>query len=112
MTMDGSVTHELAFMLGGARLTEDVTVAALQAAMRDLGFARPVLARPLMKLLTGVASKGIPLLEELGDKSLADGVAAQLTAVETAIGIDLAIPMRDYFPRKVRDEKVTGATGG
>jgi serine/threonine-protein kinase HipA len=112
VTMDDKVTHELAFTLGGARLTEDVTVAALEQAMRDLGFARPRLDPPLMKLLTGIGGKGIPLLEELGDKSLADGVAAQLTALEAALGIDLAVPTRDFFPRKVRDEKVAGATGG
>jgi hypothetical protein len=34
VTMDDKVTHELAFTLGGARLTEDVTVAALEQAMR------------------------------------------------------------------------------
>ena len=112
VTMDDRVTHELAFSLGGARLAEDVTVPALEQAMRDLGFARPKLDPSMRKLLARVGSIGVPMFEEAGGRSLADGVTAQLLVLETALGMDLAVPKRDFFPRKVRDEKVAGATGG
>lgn len=111
VTMDERVTHELAFTLGGARLAEDVDVASIERAMGDLGFARPRLDRPLMKILSGVAA-GVGMLETRGGKDLADGVAAQLGVIEAALGRDLSVPKRDYFPRKVRDERVDGAAGG
>ena len=73
--------------------------------MRDLGFARPKLDPSMRKLLARVGSIGVPMLEEAGGRSLADGVTAQLLVLETALGMDLAVPKRDFFPRKVRDEK-------
>jgi serine/threonine-protein kinase HipA len=111
VTMAQRPTHELAFSLGGARLTEDVTPTALKQAMADLGFARPQLDKRWMGLLRRVAA-GVPVLQELGNKVLADGVAAQLLALQTGLGIDLGVPTRDYFPRKVRDESVPGNRGG
>ncbi|MER2510158.1 MAG: HipA domain-containing protein [Amaricoccus sp.] len=111
VTMDARYTHELAFRLGGAAFAEDVTEAGLLAAMSDLGFVRPKLDRGLIGLLRNVAG-GVPMLARLGGKLLGDGVAAQLGVVEVALGRDLKVPPRDYFPRKVRDEIAHGHRGG
>lgn len=111
VTLDPRYTHELAFNLGNATLAEDVTEAALMRAMSDLGFGRPKLDRPLLTLLARI-SAGIPMLATSGGKRLGDGVAAQLRVVEAALGLDLAIPARDFFPRKVRDKVVAGDHGG
>lgn len=111
VTVDARVTHELAFTLGGARMTEDVTVEALELAMTDLGYSRPRLDRQIMALLTRVAAD-VPFLEAQGGKLLADGVAAQLLALEAAMGRSLSVPPRDYFARNVRDERPAGGHGG
>ena len=103
--MDARVTHELALTLGGARFAEDLSIAHLERAMGDLGFARSRFSGQWPKLLKEVARTGVPFLAEAGDKTLADAVAAQLSTLEDALGIDLEVPPRDYFPRSVRDEK-------
>lgn len=112
VTMDARVTHELAFALGGARMTEDVTVPAIEHAMVELGFARPRFDQAPMKLLTRIATEGVPFLEARGGKLLADCVAAQICTLEEALGRALSAPKRDYFPRNVRDEPPAGGQGG
>lgn len=109
-TMDARVTHELALTLGGACFAEDLSIVHLERAMRDLGFAKARFSGQWSKLLKEVAQAGVPFLAEAGGKSLADAVAAQLFTLDDALGINLEVPRRDYFPRNVRDEKA--ARGG
>ncbi|MFZ3585110.1 HipA domain-containing protein [Loktanella sp. DJP18] len=111
-TMDDQHTHAFAFDLGRASFAEDLTKEDLLVAMSDIGFAKPRLAGPWIKLLKQVAVPGIAALAERGDKQLADGIAAQLEVVSRALEVDLAIPERDYFPRAQRDEKRQGNRGG
>jgi len=103
ITIDPDYTHELAFRIGGATWTEDVTVPCLEALMRDLGFVRPKFNDRWEKLLRRIADRGVPYFEKHGGKRLADGIAAQLSVLQVATGLDLNIPQRDYFPRPVRD---------
>jgi serine/threonine-protein kinase HipA len=103
VTMDPGVTHRLAIELGGALYTEDVGVARLETAMRDLGFARPAFGGEWSRLIHRVADEGIPFLHRHGGKLLADGVAAQLLVLEEALGTDIGIPERDLYIRPTRD---------
>lgn len=112
VTMEAMPTHEFAFKLGNAAFAEDISEADLETAMRDLGFKRPKFSGTWLKLIKDIAGKGVSQLEAEGDKALADGVAAQLRTLESALGIDLGILRRDYFPRNVRDEKSEIAHGG
>lgn len=63
------------------------------------------------KLLQEVARTGIPFLAEAGGKRLADAIAALLYTLDTALGIDLEVPRRDYFPRNIRTKKPSKAAG-
>lgn len=112
VTIDDRYTHQFSFDLGRARFAEDLTEDDLLAAMSDIGFARPRLSGPWIKLLRQVADPGIATLAERGGKQLADGVAAQVQIVSDSLGRDLPIPERDYFPRTHRDEKQGLDRGG
>jgi serine/threonine-protein kinase HipA len=106
--MERRFTHQFSFLLGGAAFLEDLTMEALEAAMGDLGFARPRLSAKHRKLLATIARDGLEFLHEEGGKSLADAISAQLAVLKESLGLDLGIPERDYYPRSVRDEDVGG----
>ena len=110
--MHTRVTHEFSFSIGGAVFAEDLTITALEAGMTDLGFRAARFSKPWVDVLRKVA-ENIDVVASEGDKALADAVAAQLEVIETAIGVDLGMPERDYYPRQVRDEKpeTTGWNG-
>lgn len=111
VTMDPRVSHEFSFLHGKAAFAEDLTVTDLEQTMRDLGFARPKFVGPWIKIFRDVAA-GLDDLAREGGKSLADAVAAQLIVIEKALGVGLAIPTRDYFPRLTRDERAAGGGWG
>lgn len=112
VTLDDRYTHQFSFDLGSARFAEDLTKDDLLAAMSDIGFAKPRLSNHWIKLLKKIADPGIATLAERGGKQLADGVAAQMQIVSKALGRDLPIPERDYFPRADRGEKRGADRGG
>jgi len=110
--MDARVTHQLAVNLGEARWTEDVTLESLLQAMDDLGFLKPKFGRHWVTLMKQVARDGIPILEAIAGKGVADAVASQLAILEENTGIGMEIPARDYFPRAVRDADPEVKPGG
>lgn len=112
VTIDDSVTHMLAFELGGASLTEDVTEKSLQGFLKDLGLHPSKLQKKWTGLLQKVAGTGIDFLDRHAGKSLADAVAAQISVLDKALNLGLDVPPRDYYPRKDRDEKTANARGG
>lgn len=111
VTMDPHVTHELAFNIGGASYAEDLTAAAIERFMADIGFRKPKFDDRWKRLLRGVASAGIDVCEGAGGKPLADAVAAQIGVLETALGETFNAPDRDYHPRNVRDVSPAGIGG-
>lgn len=112
VTIDDRYTHQFSFDLGRARFVEDLTEEDLLDAMSDIGFAKPRLSGPWIKLLRRVADPGIATLANRGGKRLADGIAAQMQVVCEALGHNLPVPERDYFPRAVRDGMRGADRGG
>ncbi|WP_138473282.1 HipA domain-containing protein [Poseidonocella sp. HB161398] len=102
--MDRRVTHAFSALIGGASYAEDLTVPALEAAFRDLGFLRARMSGSRLKLLRDIAKLSGPILERESGKSLADAVATQMRVIEGATGLDLHVPQRDFYPRQTRDE--------
>ncbi|WP_200862132.1 HipA domain-containing protein [Asticcacaulis sp. AC402] len=107
---DTTVTHRLAFDIGTAHYVEDIQPADLVAMMRDIGFIRPRFDKRLEKKLRHLVSTISNEADARLAKGLADALAAQMGEVATALGLDLGVPERDYFPRVTRDE--SRAPGG
>lgn len=104
ITINPHFTHQLAFKIGDAEWTEDVTVDNIEKFMGDIGFGRKKFEMRWLDFLSHIAKEGVPYFAAQGGKPLADGIAAQLTVLQEALKLNLDIPGRDYFPRPIRDQ--------
>jgi len=104
ITIDPNWTHHLAFNIGSASWSEDVTVPALEEFMRHLGLVRPTFGPKWRDLLCRIGKEGVAYFRAEGGKHLADGIGAQMDVLQQATGLNLSLPELDYFPRPVRDQ--------
>lgn len=108
--MDRRVTHQLAFRHGQADFAEDFTNEALRQLLIDLGFGRPQMTR-VTKQIAAMATKIAEIAPALATKDLADALHSQAQVIETALGTQFDLPMRDYYDRISRDDGA-GKAGG
>lgn len=94
--IDDQVTHQLAFDIGHAKMTEDIRPADLDAFIRDLGFPRttPALLTRLRQIVAEVVSR-IPEMSGPTRKRIGDAMAFQARALANALDMDIEIPERD-----------------
>jgi serine/threonine-protein kinase HipA len=94
--IDDQVTHQLSFDIGGAQMTDDITVADLKQFALDLGYRN--YSAPMRKRLEHLTTKVVEIIPELGGparKRLGDAFAEQASAISKALAMDLAVPERD-----------------
>lgn len=94
--IDDQVTHEMAFRIGGARMTDEIRAEDLDAFVRALGFPRatPALKARMRQLARAVVAC-IPEMSGPLRKRIGDAMAEQARAVAVALEIDLEVPERD-----------------
>lgn len=96
ITLDDTVTHQLAFDIGAAQMTDDLSAADLEALVQDLGYRRmtPPLKKRLHTLTKAVVAQ-IDAMSGPARKRLGDVMAQQAASVAEALALDIAIPERD-----------------
>ena len=93
---DQTVTHEMGFEIGAARVADDITGDDLQALARDIGTRRvtPGQRRRLRVLLEGcvaaIGGMAGPVRKRLGDV-----ISQQARHIAPALGAEIEIPPRD-----------------
>jgi serine/threonine-protein kinase HipA len=94
--IDDQVTHQLAFDIGRARMTDEITPADLGAFVRAIGFPRvtPALLDRLRQIVTGVVAR-IPEMSGPVRKRIGDAMAEQARALAAALEMTIDIPERD-----------------
>ena len=96
---DSSVTHQLAFNIGRAKFTDDITGADLERFACDLGFPRvtPALRRRMSNLIFAAVDR-IHALQGPVRKRVGDAMAEQAGHLAAALDLNLDIPERDFVP--------------
>lgn len=96
--IDDQVTHQLAFDIGRAKMTDEISSADLDALIRALGFPR---ATPrLLKRLQALLVEGVARIPEMTGprrKRVGDAIAHQARPLATALALDVTIPERDLI---------------
>ena len=94
--IDDQVTHHLAFDIGAAKMTDEITAAALEQLIRDLGFPRmtPNLRRHIISIVANVVGH-IDTLHGPARKQIGDAMAEQTKYMVRALNLGLRVPERD-----------------
>ncbi|SOC19206.1 type II toxin-antitoxin system HipA family toxin [Rhodobacter maris] len=94
--IDRTVTHQLAFDVGGAQMTDEITAVDLETFIRALGFPRvtPALRKRLGEITRAIVAEIEPLSGP-GLKLLGDALAEQAGWLAQALEIEIDIPERD-----------------
>lgn len=94
--IDSEVTHQLAFDIGAAKMTDDITAGDLEKLVLDLGFPRfaPALKRRAQSLIRSAVGH-IDDLQGPGRKMIGDAIAEQSSQLARALGLLVKIPERD-----------------
>lgn len=94
--IDSTVTHQLSFDIGAAKMTDDITDHDLESFAKDLGmrnFSAP-LRRRTAELVEAVIAQ-IPQLNGPAYKRLGDAMAEQARGLCYALALELEAPERD-----------------
>lgn len=93
---DRNVTHELAFNIGSAKVTDEITAGDIKAFIGEIGFPRatPGLLNNLRNIVRAAVSV-IPDMSGPQKKGIGDGIAEQVRSLSAALDMDLDIPERD-----------------
>lgn len=96
VVIDDQVTHQLAFDIGRATMTDAITRADLDAFILALGFPRvtPALLTRLRELVTAAVAH-IPEMSGPTRKRIGDAMAVQTRALASALELRIEIPERD-----------------
>ena len=94
--IDDQVTHQLAFDIGRAKMTDEITRVDIDAFVRALGFPRatPALLTRLRELVTAAVAH-IPEMSGPARKRIGDAMAVQTRALAAALELAIDIPERD-----------------
>jgi len=94
--IDDQVTHQLAFDIGNAQMTDEITRADLDAFIRALGFPRatPALLNRLRQIVAAAVER-IPEMSGPVRKRIGDAMAEQTHALAEALELSIDIPERD-----------------
>lgn len=94
--IDDQVTHQLAFDIGRARMTDEITPSDLDTFIRALGFPRttPRLLNQLHQIVTAAVAR-IPEMSGPARKRIGDAMAEQTCALAAALEMSIDIPGRD-----------------
>lgn len=94
--IDDQVTHQLAFDIGRARMTDGITPSDMDVFIRALGFPRatPALLTRLRQIVTEAVAR-IPDMSGPARKRIGDAMAFQTRALATALQMTIDIPERD-----------------
>lgn len=94
--IDDQVTHQLAFDVGSAKMTDAITRDDLDAFVRALGFPRmtPALLNRMRQIVTEVVAR-IPEMSGPVRKRIGDAMAEQARSLATALEMTIDIPERD-----------------
>ncbi|TQM93787.1 HipA domain-containing protein [Roseinatronobacter monicus] len=94
--IEDQVTHQLAFDIGRAQMTDEITRADLDTFILALGFPRttPALLARLQQLLTATVAH-IPEMSGPVRKRIGDAMAVQTCALAQALEMDIDTPKRD-----------------
>lgn len=94
--IDDQVTHQLAFDIGHAQMTDDLTPADINAFIRALGYPRttPALLKRMRQIVTDVVER-IPQMSGPARKRIGDVMAVQTRALANALELRIEIPQRD-----------------
>ena len=96
--IDAEVTHQLAFDIGAAKMTDDITAGDLEKLVLDLGFPRfaPAQKRRALSLIRSAVGH-IDDLQGPGRKMIGDAIAEQSRQLAHALGLSVKIePPRVY----------------
>ena len=96
--MDDRVTHQLAFDVGRARMTDDITPQDLEQFAHDLGFRR--ITPALHKRLQDIVAAAVGLMGDLSGperKRIRDVIAEQARWLAAATGLEIPIPEGDLI---------------
>lgn len=94
--IDEQVTHQLAFDIGEAQMTDEIMADDLARFIRDLGFPRitPALRNRMHALILTVIAQ-IPAMSGPARKRIGDVMALQARSLAAALELDIDIPERD-----------------
>jgi serine/threonine-protein kinase HipA len=97
--LDGTVTHDLAFRMGGATKLEDIDRSALDAFLSVFGLegARRTRFVKLIGAMFRQLETEAAALAPNGFKRFDDLIGRELGHLEDVLGIDLGLRERDYF---------------
>lgn len=94
--IDDTVTHQLAFRIGRAVMTDAIAPEDMAAFVSDLGYRRmtPALRRRLGQLVLGVLAL-IPEMRGPRRKRLGDAMGEQARWIVRALGVEMEVLGRD-----------------
>lgn len=94
--IDDQVTHQLAFDIGLAKMTDEITPTDLDAFIRAIGFPRrtPALGTRLRRIVADVVAL-VPEMSGPARKRIGDAMAVQTRALAAALEMTIDIPARD-----------------
>ena len=96
--VDDQVLHQLAFNIGGATMTDEITSEDMRVFILALGFPRVTAA--LMQRLRGIAEAivgKIPDMKGPARKRIGDAIAEQARWIAPAVGAEVTVPERDLI---------------
>ncbi|WP_299741096.1 HipA domain-containing protein [uncultured Roseobacter sp.] len=96
--IDDTVTHQLSFDIGDAKMTDDITLADLKSFTKQLGirnFTAPM--RERMGELIGAVATRIPDMKGPAHKRLGDAMAEQSKWFAKALKLEIDVPERDLI---------------
>jgi serine/threonine-protein kinase HipA len=94
--IDDQVTHQLAFDIGTAKMTDEITSADMDALLRALGFPRMTPAqRARLQAIVSAAVDRIDGMMGPNLKRIGDAMSKQARALAPAVGLKIDVPERD-----------------